>query len=259
MLAFESGAEPLVVLTKADIGKDVGRRRGRRRGGRPRRAGAGRSARRPGQGVDDVSALRRRGPHRRPAGRVRRGQVDARQRPCRRRRASASATCGPTRRDATRRRRRQLIRLGDGGLLMDTPGLAVARPVVGRRGPRPGLRRHRHAGSRSAASRTAGTSRSRGAPCGAWSIRCGSTPTGGCGPSSTPSSRSWPGPGETGSSCPRPAGSPRCRPPGPDRRAWSAGAYRATIVPSGPTRNFSKFQRMSPLWPSASAVLVSSW
>ena len=33
---------------------------------------------------------------------------------------------------------------------------------------------------------------------------------------------------------------------------------RATISPPGATRNFSKFHRMSPVWPSASATGVSS-
>ena len=46
--------------------------------------------------------------------------------------------------------------------------------------------------------------------------------------------------------------------------ATSAGSSGSTIgekrvtEPSLPTRNFSKFQRMSPLWPSASATAVSS-
>ena len=35
----------------------------------------------------------------------------------------------------------------------------------------------------------------------------------------------------------------------------TTGEKRATISPSRPMRNFSKFQRMSPVWPSASAVL----
>ena len=37
------------------------------------------------------------------------------------------------------------------------------------------------------------------------------------------------------------------------------GEKRAITLPSRPTRNFSKFQRMSPVWPSASAVGVSAW
>ena len=37
------------------------------------------------------------------------------------------------------------------------------------------------------------------------------------------------------------------------------GEKRAMISPSRPTRNFSKFQRMSPVWPSASATGVSCW
>ncbi len=37
------------------------------------------------------------------------------------------------------------------------------------------------------------------------------------------------------------------------------GEKRAMTSPSRPTRNFSKFQRMSPVWPSASAVGVSCW
>ena len=46
--------------------------------------------------------------------------------------------------------------------------------------------------------------------------------------------------------------------------ATSAGSSGVTIgpkrvtEPSGATRNFSKFQRMSPSWPSASATFVSS-
>ena len=36
------------------------------------------------------------------------------------------------------------------------------------------------------------------------------------------------------------------------------GLYRLTIVPSGAIRNFSKFHRMSPSVPSASATAVSS-
>src|SRR5690606_27291940 len=35
------------------------------------------------------------------------------------------------------------------------------------------------------------------------------------------------------------------------------GANRARTLPSPPTRNFSKFQRMSPVWPSASGVSTS--
>jgi hypothetical protein len=36
------------------------------------------------------------------------------------------------------------------------------------------------------------------------------------------------------------------------------GEKRAITSPSRPTRNFSKFQRMSPVWPSPSATGVSS-
>ena len=39
----------------------------------------------------------------------------------------------------------------------------------------------------------------------------------------------------------------------------TSGEKRAITLPSRPTRNFSKFQRMSPSTPSASAVLVSDW
>ena len=37
------------------------------------------------------------------------------------------------------------------------------------------------------------------------------------------------------------------------------GEKRVTVSPSAPMTNFSKFQRMSPLWPSASAIGVSDW
>ena len=39
----------------------------------------------------------------------------------------------------------------------------------------------------------------------------------------------------------------------------TSGEKRAITLPSRPTRNFSKFQRMSPVWPSASGVSVSAW
>src|SRR5262249_23054939 len=39
----------------------------------------------------------------------------------------------------------------------------------------------------------------------------------------------------------------------------TSGPKRAITLPSRPTRNFSKFQRMSPVWPSPSAVSVRSW
>jgi hypothetical protein len=44
-------------------------------------------------------------------------------------------------------------------------------------------------------------------------------------------------------------------------RPASSGAtigLKRVTAPSGAMRNFSKFQRMSPLWPSASAVSVSA-
>jgi hypothetical protein len=36
------------------------------------------------------------------------------------------------------------------------------------------------------------------------------------------------------------------------------GSNRVTFLPSAETTNFSKFQRMSPVWPAASATWVSS-
>ncbi len=42
-------------------------------------------------------------------------------------------------------------------------------------------------------------------------------------------------------------------------RARTSGPKRAITLPSRPTRNFSKFHRMSPVCPSPSAVCVSSW
>ena len=145
-VAWESGAQPVVVLSKADLADDLdgARRRGRR--GRGRRAGR-----------DDVSAVDGRG-HRRGPGADRAGRDRRVHRLVGRRQVDARSTRSPAtswprvkdiREDDARGRhtttRRQLHLLPDGGLVLDTPGHARARAVGGRRRSRAVVRRHRGA------------------------------------------------------------------------------------------------------------------
>ena len=136
-LAWDWGAVPVVVLTKADLSLDPdaarvtvesialcpGCRDDERARGRERRA---------------TARLHAWAPHRRPARALRSGEVYYRERPVG---TAAAGTPGAVRANDQRGRHttvaRELIGLPDGGLLIDTPGLRRTRPhrIRGRHHP----------------------------------------------------------------------------------------------------------------------------
>ena len=121
-LAWESGAMPALVLTKADLCDDPLALLLAGRAGRARRARA-RGQQRHRRGARRARAVPRAGADGRAARLLRRRQVDAGQPAARRTRRSATkelAEDGTGRHTTTAR---QLIRLPGGALLVDTPGL----------------------------------------------------------------------------------------------------------------------------------------
>ena len=177
MLAFESGATPVVVLTKADlVDRDASRRGHRRlRARRPPASTVIVTSAVTGAGIDELRALATPGPHGRADRRVGRREVDARERAGRRRRAgdrrrARERSARPPHHDGTRARL-----LPGGGVLVDTPGLRAVRCGMPTRA-QPRVRRHRGARARSAGSTTARTTANPGARCTRRSRTASSTP-----------------------------------------------------------------------------------
>ena len=140
VLAFDSGAEPVVVLTKADLVDDPEPARRELLEvalGVPVVLASGRT----GDGIERAAAFAERQPDAGLPRRQRRRQVDARQRPARRRRAGHDRGAQATTAAATRPSPPSCCRLPGGGLADRHAGRAGRQPVAVGRRHRAGLRR----------------------------------------------------------------------------------------------------------------------